>query len=140
MLRREAAMWLLKTEPGTYGWDDLEREGETRWDGVSNPVALNNLRAMKAGDRVLIYHTGDERAVVGEAEVTRAAYPDPARGQERWVVVDLRAVRRLARPVRLEDIKQMAVFAQSPLVRQGRLSVVPLTSAQWTAIESGGRA
>ena len=70
-------MWLLKTEPGTYSYDDLEREGRTRWDGVTNPVALRNLRAMKAGDRVVVYHTGDEKSAVGLAEVTREAYPDP---------------------------------------------------------------
>ncbi len=116
-------MWLLKTEPSTYGYDDLEREGTTRWDGVRNPVAMKHLRAMKKGDAVLIYHTGDEKAVVGAAVVVREAYPDPKAAER--VVVDLKAGGRLARPVPLAEIKGLAVFADSPLVRQGRLSVVP---------------
>jgi predicted RNA-binding protein with PUA-like domain len=131
-------MWLLKTEPGTYSYDDLEREGRAVWDGVSNPVALKNLRAMKEGDRAFVYHTGDERAVVGRAEVVKAAYPDPRGSSERLVVVDLKAAGRLPRPLTLDQIKKLPVFADSPLVRQGRLSVVPLTAAQVKAIESGG--
>lgn len=131
-------MWLLKTEPGTYSYDDLERESRAVWDGVTNPVALRNLRAMKVGDAAFVYHTGDERAVVGRAEVVKAAYPDPRPGHDRLVVVDLRAVGRLAQPVTLGQIKKLPVFADSPLVRQGRLSVVPLTPAQVRAIESGG--
>jgi predicted RNA-binding protein with PUA-like domain len=131
-------MWLLKTEPGTYSYDDLEREGQAVWDGVSNPVALKNLRAMKAGERAFVYHTGDERAVVGRAEVVKAAYPDPKVRNPRLVVVDLKAAGRLSRPVTLDEIKKLPVFADSPLVRQGRLSVVPLTPAQVKAIEGGG--
>src|SRR5512143_3788427 len=83
------AMWLLKTEPGTYSYDDLERERRACWDGVRNPAALRNLRAMKEGDRALVYHTGEERAVVGEAEVVKAAHPDPKAKNPRLVVVDL---------------------------------------------------
>ena len=133
-------MWLLKTEPGAYSYDDLEREGRTVWDGVTNPVALKNLRAMKPGDRAWIYHTGDQRAVVGEAKVTRAAYPDPKKNNPRLVVVELEATRRLPRPVGLDQIKRLGEFAGSPLVRQGRLSVVPLTAEQWKAIQTGGEA
>jgi predicted RNA-binding protein with PUA-like domain len=132
-------MWLLKTEPGTYSYDDLEREGRAVWDGVTNPVALKNLRAMKAGDRAFVYHTGDERAVVGRAEVVKTAYPDPRGDSDRLVVVDLKAAGRLPRPMTLDEIKKLPVFADSPLVRQGRLSVVPLTAAQVTAIESGAK-
>lgn len=132
-------MWLLKTEPGSYSYDDLEREGRAVWDGVTNPVALKNLRAMKAGDRAFVYHTGDERAVVGRAEVVKAAYPDPKAGSDRLVVVDLKGAGRLPRPVTLDEIKKLPVFADSPLVRQGRLSVVPLTPAQVKAIESGAK-
>lgn len=132
-------MWLLKTEPGSYSYEDLEREGRAVWDGVTNPVALKNLRAMKAGDRAFVYHTGDERAVVGRAEVVKAAYPDPKAGSDRAVVVDLKAAGRLPRPVTLDEIKKLPVFADSPLVRQGRLSVVPLTAAQVKAIESGAK-
>jgi predicted RNA-binding protein with PUA-like domain len=127
-------MWLLKTEPSAYSYDDLEREGKTRWDGVTNPVALRNLRAMKEGDAVLVYHTGDEKAVVGTALVVREAYADPKAGDPRRVVVDLKAGGRLARPVTLSEMKAMPVFVESPLVRQGRLSVVPLTKPQWNAI------
>ena len=130
-------MWLLKTEPGTYGYDDLEREREARWDGVTNPVALRNLRAMKAGDRVVIYHTGAEKAAVGLAEVTREAYPDPA--NKRLPVVDIAPRGRLPRPVTLAEMKALPAFAGSPLVRQGRLSVVPLTGEQLRAITGGGR-
>jgi predicted RNA-binding protein with PUA-like domain len=129
-------MWLLKTEPGTYSYDDLEREGHTRWDGVTNPVALRNLKAMKPGDRVVVYHTGDEKSAVGLAEVTREAYADPRNA--RLPVVDIAARGRLARPVTLAEIKAMPLFADSPLVRQGRLSVVPLTAEQLRAL-AGGR-
>ena len=132
-------MWLLKTEPGEYSYDDLEREKRGRWDGVTNPVALRNLRAMKAGDRVFVYHTGDERAVVGLAEVVGEAYPDPKAKAERLVVVDVEPRGRLARPVTLAEMKAMAEFADSPLVRQGRLSVVPLTAPQWKAVLARGQ-
>jgi predicted RNA-binding protein with PUA-like domain len=127
-------MWLLKTEPSAYGYDDLEREGRAAWDGVKNPVALANLRKMKEGDAAFIYHTGDEKAVVGTALVMRAAYPDPKARDPRLVVVDLEPTGRLARPVTLADLRKLAVFADSPLIRQPRLSVVPLTKKQWNAL------
>jgi predicted RNA-binding protein with PUA-like domain len=130
-------MWLLKTEPGEYSYDDLERQGSARWDGVRNPVALRNLRAMKQGERVLVYHTGSEKAVVGEAVVARAAYPDPRNA--RLAVVDLEPRGRLARPVTLAELKALAAFASSPLVRQGRLSVVPLTAEQWKLVAARGQ-
>lgn len=129
-------MWLLKTEPADYSWDELERAGRARWDGVRNPAALRNLGAMKPGDRVLVYHTGDEKAVVGIAEVARAAYPDPKYPEGKLLVVDVEARARLARPVTLAEIKALAEFRDSPLVRQGRLSVVPITAAQWKALEA----
>jgi predicted RNA-binding protein with PUA-like domain len=132
-------MWLLKTEPTEYSYDDLEREKRGRWDGVRNPVAQRNLRAMKAGDRVLVYHTGDEKAVVGTAEVVTEAYPDPKLKGGTLVVVDVEARGRLGRKVTLAEIKAMAEFAESPLVRQGRLSVVPITAPQWKALEAKGR-
>jgi len=132
-------MWLLKTEPSEFGYPELEQEGKAVWDGVTNPVALKNLRAMKAGDRAFIYHTGAEKAAVGIAEVARAAYADPKAGNAKLVVVDLKPIGRLPRPVTLAEIKAMAEFAQSPLVRQGRLSVVPITAAQWKAVEAKGR-
>jgi predicted RNA-binding protein with PUA-like domain len=132
-------MWLLKTEPSTYGYDDLEKEGRAVWDGVKNPFALRNLREMKAGDRVVVYHTGDEKAAVGLAEVTREAYPDPKAKDPRLLVVDLKPKGRLATPVTLATIKQQAIFADSPLVRQGRLSVVRLTAPQWKALTGGSK-
>jgi predicted RNA-binding protein with PUA-like domain len=132
-------MWLVKTEPGEYSYDDLEREGRGRWDGVRNPAALRNLRAMKEGDRVLVYHTGSEKAVVGKAEVVAEAYPDPRYKGSVFVVVDIEPRGRLARPVALAEIKAMPEFAESPLVRQGRLSVVPIGEAQCRALEARGR-
>jgi predicted RNA-binding protein with PUA-like domain len=132
-------MWLMKTEPDAYGYADLEREGRTTWDGVNNPAALKNLAAMQVGDRVVIYHTGGEKAAVGTAHVVRAAYADPKAGDPRRLVVDLEAGARLKRPVTLAEIKADRTFADSPLVRQGRLSVVALTAAQWAVLTEGKR-
>ena len=132
-------MWLLKTEPGKFSWQDLVREGRATWDGVKNPAALGHLRAMRSGDLAFVYHTGAEKAAVGVAEVTRAAYPDPKSRNPRLLVVELRACGPLPRPVPLSEIKAQAVFADSPLVRQGRLSVVPLTAAQWKALGAPAR-
>lgn len=123
--------WLLKTEPSTYGWDDLVREKTAVWDGVTNPVALRNLAAMKPGDDALIYHTGDEKAVIGLARVTKAAYPDPKAKDPKLLVVELAPVTPLAKPVSLADIKADKHFQDSALVRQGRLSVVSLTDEQF---------
>lgn len=132
-------MWLLKTEPSTYGYEDLEREGRTVWDGIRNPAALKNLKGMKQGDSVLIYHTGSEKAAVGLARVVREAYPDPKSRNPRELVVDLAAVERLRVPVSLAEMRSFASFEGSPLLRQGRLSVVPLTAEQWRAVLSHGR-
>lgn len=133
-------MWLLKTEPSAYGYADLERDGSAVWDGVRNPVALRNLRSMRPGDRVLVYHTGDEKAVVGLARVTREAYPDPKLSDPKRVVVEIAPVARLERPVPLSRIRSLPELAGSPLLSQGRLSVVPLTEAQWRVLEREGRA
>lgn len=130
-------MWLLKTEPSAYSFADLERDGRAVWDGVTNPAALKNLRAMKAGERAFVYHTGDEKAVVGIAEVTKAAYPDPKAKNPRLVVVELRPVARLFRAITLAEIKALPLFVDSPLVKQGRLSVVPLTAPQGKALGGG---
>ena len=126
--------WLLKTEPGTYAWADLVKEGSTAWTGVSNPQAQGNLRAMKAGDRAVIYHSGEKQAM-GVAEVVRTAYPD-ASGAPGAVCVDVRALAPLPAPVPLEALKQEPAFAGSALLRQGRLSVVPLSPAEWRDLES----
>lgn len=126
--------WLLKTEPSTYSWSDLEREKTAVWDGVSNPVALRNIAAMKPGDDAVIYHTGEEKTVVGLARVTKAAYPDPKANDPKLLVVDIAPVRRAVKPVTLKEIKADPAFRESPLVRQGRLSVVPLTEEQFRRI------
>ena len=123
--------WLLKTEPDHYSYADLERDGATIWDGVANNTALMHIRTMQPGDLALIYHTGDERQAVGLAEITSAPYPDPQAGDPKLVVVDLRPLRRLPQPVTLAAVKADPAFADFALVRQGRLSVVPVTPEQW---------
>jgi predicted RNA-binding protein with PUA-like domain len=123
--------WLLKTEPDHYSYADLERDGATVWDGISNNAALKHLRAVKPGDLALIYHTGDQRQAVGLATVTSAAYPDPNTDDARLVVVDVRPLRWLAQPVTLAAVKRDPAFADFALVRESRLSVVPVTPTQW---------
>jgi predicted RNA-binding protein with PUA-like domain len=132
-------MWLVKTEPTAYSYADLAKAKRAVWDGVKNTMALRNLRAMNLGERVFVYHTGDEKAVVGLAEVVREAYMDPKGSFPSQVVVDLQAVGLLKRPVTLAEIKARAEFKESPLVRQGRLSVVPLTAVQARLIETLGK-
>jgi predicted RNA-binding protein with PUA-like domain len=133
--------WILKTEPSAYSFDQLERDKKAVWDGVTNNLALKHLRQMQPGDQVLIYHTGEERALVGRAEVRSAAYPDPKRQDPKLVVVDLAAGKRLATPVPLSAIKADPKLADLALVRMGRLSVVPATAAQWERLlaMSGGK-
>ena len=128
--------WILKTEPSTYSFADLVGDKRTRWDGVSNPVALKNLRAMQPGDEVMIYHTGDERAAVGLASVVSAPYPDPKDKSGKLVMVDLEAGPPLDRPVALAAIKADPTFKDLALVRQGRLSVVPVPPAQWKKLKA----
>ena len=128
------AYWLLKTEPSTYSWEELVAEKETRWDGVTAPAALQHIRAMKKGDKAVIYHSGDVRAAVGLAEVTTAPYVDPEGDSEKLAVVDVRAVHSLKAPVQLAEIKSDPLFAESPLVRISRLSVVPLTQEQFARL------
>src|SRR5262249_13869317 len=130
------AYWLLKTEPSTYSYGDLAKAGKVTWDGVANPVALKHLRSAKKGDEIAIYHTGDERQVVGTARVVREAYPDPKAKDEKLVVIDIEVGKALSSGVGLATLKANKLFADSPLVRQGRLSVVPLTAEQWRAIET----
>ncbi len=125
------AYWLLKTEPDAYSYEDLDLEGETVWDGVRNNAALQHLRAMQPGDLALIYHTGRERCAVGLAEVTAAAYPDPQAADPKMVVVNIRAVRLLEQPITLAAVKADPFFADFALVRQSRLSVVPVSAEQW---------
>lgn len=133
-MERSMAYWLLKTEPGEYSFDDLLRDKKATWNGVSNAAALKNMRAMAVGDELLIYHTGDERQVVGTARVVKAAYPDPNETDERLVVIDLKPGNRLPTPVTLAMIKADKRFAGWDLLRIGRLSVVPTNAAQFKAI------
>ena len=123
--------WLLKTEPASYAWDDLVRDKKAAWDGVSNATALKHIRTMKRGDTALIYHTGDERAAVGTAEIVSAPYADPKEKDDRLVVFDLKPKRKLPRPVTLDEIKADKAFAGWDLLRIGRLSVVPVTDPMW---------
>jgi predicted RNA-binding protein with PUA-like domain len=118
--------YLLKTEPTVYSFADLQREKTTIWDGVTNPVAVKNLRGMKPGDKLVIYHTGDEKSAVGTATVVSLETSDPRNPQ-----VKINVGKPLAKPVTLAEMKSNKLFADSPLVRQGRLSVVPLTEAQY---------
>ena len=118
--------YLLKTEPSTYSFSDLQREKSTIWDGVSNPVALKNLRSMKPGERLVIYHTGDEKSAVGTATVVSVDDSDPRNPQ-----VKIKVGKPNAKPVTLAQAKANNLFSESPLVRQGRLSVVPLNDAQF---------
>jgi predicted RNA-binding protein with PUA-like domain len=115
----------LKTEPSVYSFADLQREGTTIWDGVTNPVAVKNLRGMKPGEQLVIYHTGDEKSAVGTATVVSVDPSDPKNPQ-----VKIKVGKPIAKPVTLAEVKTNKLFADSPLVRQGRLSVVPLTEAQ----------
>lgn len=126
--------WLVKTEPSTYSYDDLEREQTAVWDGVKNPVALRNLRSMHPGDQVLVYHTGDEKAVVGWATVVSAPYADPKKKDPRLFVIDLKAHRRMPQAVTLAQIKTDRTLSELPIVRQGRLSVSPVTAPQWSRL------
>jgi predicted RNA-binding protein with PUA-like domain len=130
--------WILKTEPSTYSFDQLEREKTAVWDGVKNNLALKHIRQMTPGDRVLIYHTGDEKAVVGMAEVVSVPYPDPKKKDPKLVVVDLNAAGRLSQPVPLAAIKAEKALADLALVRMGRLSVAPATEAQWKRLTQMG--
>lgn len=131
--------WLVKEEPENYDFDRFVQDGSTVWSGVRNPVAQRNLREMKVGDQVFFYHTGKQKAVVGIAKVTKAAYPDPADTSGALVAVELAPVKKLARPVTLAEIKSSGRFADWALVRVPRLSVMPVTADQWTAVEAMAR-
>jgi len=125
------ANWILKSEPEAYSYADLVRDGRAVWDGVANNAALMHMRTMRPGDQALIYHTGDERRAVGLATITSAPYPDPQLDDVRLVVVDVAPVRALPHPVGLAAVKADPFFADFALVRQARLSVVPVSDAQW---------
>ncbi len=128
------AYWLAKTEPSTFSWQDLVARKQDVWDGVRNHQAANYLAAMKPGDQVMIYHSGRERAIVGVAEVVSDPYPDPTAADDRWLTVDMAACHALPLPVSLKTIKDDERFSQWALVRQSRLSVMPVPDDLWEAI------
>ncbi len=128
------AYWLLKTEPMVYSWDHLMTDRETSWDGVRNYQARNNLRAMKMGDRVFIYHSGDDKEIRGVAEVIKEAYSDPSATEGDWVSVGIRALVPVGRPLGLEEIRYTHGLAVMPLVTHARLSVQPVSPSQWQDI------
>ena len=127
--------WLVKEEPTHYGWDAFVKDKKAVWSGVRNALAQRHLRAIKKGDRIFYYHTGDEKAVVGIAKAVSDAYPDPEDASGKYVAVDIAPVGRLPRPVTLPQIKATAAFKTFPLVRNARLSVMPVTDAEWARIE-----
>ena len=129
-----AQRWLFKTEPSAYSYARLEADRRTVWDGVKNALALRHLRAVATGDEVLVYHTGDEKAAVGIARVARGAYPDPQQKDARMLVVDLEAGEALPRPVTLAEMRADAKLAGFDLLRLPRLSVMPVSAAQWAEI------
>jgi len=126
--------WLVKQEPSSYSWSDFVADGKTSWTGVRNFAARNNLRKMQKGEEVFFYHSGEEKAVVGIAKVTRIAYPDPTAKEGDWSTVDLAAVKPLHRPVTLRQIRGNSRLKEIPLVRQSRLSVMPLSGAEFREI------
>jgi predicted RNA-binding protein with PUA-like domain len=128
------AHWLMKSEPGAWSWEDQVREKTTHWDGVRNYQAANNMKAMKIGDQVFFYHSVNEKQVVGIAEVIREYYPDPSDASGRFGMVDIKAVRPMAKPVTLADIKAEPRLSDLALVRQSRLSVLPVSDAEWAVI------
>jgi predicted RNA-binding protein with PUA-like domain len=132
------SFWLVKQEPSSYSWSDFVAERETSWTGVRNFAARNNLRKMRKADAVLFYHSGDEKAVVGIARVTRTAYPDPTAKEGDWSTVDLAEIKPLARPVTLREIKGNSRLKGIPLVRQSRLSVMPLAEPEFREIVNMG--
>lgn len=126
--------WLVKQEPEKYPWSQFVKDQGTYWDGVRNYQARNNLRAMKKGDHVFFYHSVSEKAIVGVAKVTREAYPDPTAKEGDWSVVDLKPVKAMVEPVTLEQIKAEAKLSEIALIKQSRLSVMPLRSPEFRLI------
>jgi len=131
--------WLMKSEPNKYPWQQLVKEGRTHWDGVRNYEARNHMQAMKEGDLVLYYHSNIGKEVVGIARIVKESYPDPTTDDERWVVVDVAPVAPLTEPVTLAQVKADPKLAQIQLVTRGRLSVVPVTAAEFKRVLALGK-
>ena len=130
-----ATRWLFKTEPSAYSFQQLEKDKKTVWDGVKNNLALKNLKEIKNGDEILIYHTGDEKAAVGVARALSGAYPDPSKKDPKLLVVDIEAMKPLPRPVTLAEVKANSKLAKFDLVRLPRLSIMQVNDEQWKLIE-----
>jgi len=127
-------LWLFKTDPDTYSWEDLQKTKKEVWDGVANPLALKNLRSVKKGDQIFIYHTGDEKAVIGIAKALSDSYPDPSDKAGKLTLVDLAPEKELSQPVLLSEIKTNLKLKSWDLVRLGRLSVMPASQDQWNEV------
>jgi predicted RNA-binding protein with PUA-like domain len=136
--REAAGYWLVKQEPEDYSWDDLVRDGKTQWTGVRNFQARNNLRQMKVGDAVFFYHSGKEKSVVGIAQVAKAAYADPTADDPAWIAVDIKAAKPLSQAVPLADIRANPKMRNLLLIRQSRLSVMPMTKDEFEEIVEMG--
>lgn len=131
--------WLMKSEPFKYAWDELVNDGRTHWDGVRNYEARNHMQAMKKGDLVLYYHSNEGKEIVGIAKIVKESYPDPTTDDERWVVVDVAPVVALKQPVTLADVKAEPRLAEMQLVTRGRLSVTPVTPAEFKRVLKMGK-
>ena len=133
------SFWIIKQEPSKYNWKQFEKDRETYWDGVRNYQARNNLKNMKKGDNLLFYHSVVGKEIVGIAEVTREAYPDPTTDDERWVVVDLKPIKPFKVPVTLEEIKAHKELSEIALIKQARLSVMPITKKEFQILLKLGK-
>ena len=138
-MKNKTSFWIIKQEPSQYSWQQFEKDGSTYWDGVRNYQARNNLKAMKIGDKLLFYHSVIGKEIVGIAEVTRESYPDPTTNDERWVVVDLKPLKAFKVPVPLEIIKTQQELSDIPLIKQSRLSVMPIKKKEFQVLLKLGK-
>ena len=138
-MKNKTSFWIIKQEPSQYSWQQFEKDGSTYWDGVRNYQARNNLKAMKKGDKLLFYHSVIGKEIVGIAEVTRESYPDPTTNDERWVVVDLKPLKAFKVPVSLEIIKAHKELSDIPLIKQSRLSVMPIKKKDFQTLIKLGK-
>lgn len=138
-MKKKESFWIVKQEPSKYSWEQFEKDGSTYWDGVRNYQARNNLIAMKKGDLVLFYHSVIGKEIVGIAKVTRESYPDPTTNDEQWVVVDLKPIKAFEEPVSLEVIKNHKDLSETALIKQSRLSVMPITKKEFRILLKLGK-
>ncbi len=138
-MKNKKAFWIIKQEPSQYNWKQFEKDRETYWDGVRNYQARNNLKKMKKGDNLLFYHSVVGKEIVGIAEVTKEAYPDPTTDDERWVVVNLKPIKPFKVPVTLEEIKATKELSEIALIKQARLSVMPITKKEFQVLLKLGK-